>query len=282
MSSKNKKVVRSNSGDNIASDANSIFSLKGRRALVLGGSSGLGFGVASALAQLGAEICILARNQEKLHDAVAELKKINGNISGISFDISNFDKISSVIENVRQLIGDPDIFIANGGGPPPSAAVEFDPVVWRAQFETMLLTTMTFTTAFLPSMRQNGYGRIVMISSVSVVEPIPGLVLSNTLRVGLANWGKTLASEVAADGVTVNTLMPGLFATDRVKRLNQLAAQANGEDIKTIAAKEQAAIPIRRYGRPEEFGAVAAFLASPAASYVTGALIPVDGGLMKS
>ncbi len=160
--------------------------------------------------------------------------------------------------------------------------MEFDPVVWRAQFETMLLTTMAFTTAFLPSMRQNGYGRIVMISSVSVVEPILGLVLSNTLRAGLANWGKTLASEVAADGVTVNTLMPGLFATDRVKRLNQLAAQAKGEDIETIAAKEQAAIPIRRYGRPEEFGAVAAFLASPAASYVTGALIPVDGGLMKS
>lgn len=256
--------------------------LDNRTALVCGGSSGLGFGVALALAKEGARVCLLARDPAKLALAVERIRQAGGDAQGLAADLSASDSLEALIGRVRQAIGDPDILVGNNGGPPPAAAADFDAGLWRAQFEAVLLSTLQLTSAFLPAMRQRRFGRILMISSTSVVEPISGLVLSNALRAGLANWGKTLAAEVAADGVTVNTLMPGMFWTERTQRLLAGAAERSGMPVAALMAQEQAAIPLGRYGAAEEFGAVAAFLASPLAGYVTGALIPVDGGLLRS
>ncbi|MDH4553685.1 SDR family oxidoreductase [Pseudomonas sp. BN417] len=255
--------------------------LENRSALVCGGSSGLGFGVAEALAREGVRVCLLARNLSKLDLAVERIRREGGEAQAVAVDLSDLGAVDMVIEQVVAAIGAPDILVANNGGPPPINAVDFDPQLWHRQLDAMLLGTMALTNAFLPGMRQRRFGRILMISSTSVVEPIPGLVLSSALRAALANWAKTLSAEVAADGVTVNTLMPGSFWTERTETLTLRAAERSGTPVASLMAKEQAAIPVGRYGATEEFGAVAAFLASPLASYVTGALIPVDGGVLK-
>ncbi|WP_375737883.1 SDR family oxidoreductase [Pseudomonas boanensis] len=255
--------------------------LENRSALVCGGSSGLGFGVAEALAKEGVRVCLVARNLAKLEMAVERIRKAGGDAQAVAVDLSDLTALDMAIEQVVAAIGAPDILVANNGGPPPADAVDFDPRQWHQQLDAMLLGTMALTKAFLPGMRQRRFGRILMISSTSVVEPIPGLVLSSSLRAALANWAKTLSTEVAADGVTVNTLMPGSFWTERTESLLFRAAERSGTPVATLMAEEQAAIPAGRYGSPEEFGAVAAFLASPLASYVTGALIPVDGGVLK-
>jgi 3-oxoacyl-[acyl-carrier protein] reductase len=257
-------------------------SLENRTALICAGSSGLGFGVAQALAREGVRVCLLARNPAKLEQAVERIRKEGGQAYAVVADLSDIAALAGVIEQIRACIGEPDILLANNGGPPPGqASGNFAPDLWHQQLDAMLLYTLKLTEAFLPGMRARRFGRILMISSTSVVEPIPGLVLSSALRAALANWGKTLATEVAADGVTVNTLMPGSFWTERTQSLIQADVQSTGIPLQTLVDQEQAQIPVGRYGNPEEFGAVAAFLASPLASYVTGAMIPVDGGLLK-
>lgn len=256
-------------------------SLENRTALVCGGSSGLGFGVALALAKEGVRVCLLARNPAKLELAVERIRQAGGDAQAIVADLNDSAALDTAIQQVRASIGDPDILVTNNAGPPPADATDFNPRLWHEQLDAMLLCAMTLANAFLPAMRQRRFGRILMISSTSVTEPIPGLVLSSALRAALANWGKTLAAEVAADGVTVNTLMPGMFWTERTESLIHRTAEKTATPMATLVAQEQAAIPLGRYGRTEEFGAVAAFLASPLAGYVTGALIPVDGGLLK-
>ncbi|MCY1403867.1 3-oxoacyl-[acyl-carrier-protein] reductase FabG [compost metagenome] len=257
-------------------------SLENRSALVCAGSSGLGFGVAQALAREGVQVCLLARNAAKLEQAVGRIREAGGQAYAVVADLNDIEALDGVIAQVRACIGEPDILLANNGGPPPAqASGEFTAQLWHRQLDALLLCTLKLTDAFLPGMRARGFGRILMVSSTSVVEPIPGLVLSSALRAALANWGKTLAREVAADGVTVNTLLPGSFWTERMQSLVQADAQRTGTPLSTLVEQEQAAIPAGRFGSAEEFGAVAAFLASPQASYVTGAMIPVDGGLLK-
>lgn len=257
-------------------------SLENRTALVCGGSSGLGFGVALALAQEGVRVCLLARNPAKLELAVERIRQAGGDAQAVVADLNDLAALEAAIQQVRAAIGDPDILVSNNAGPPPAAATDFNPRLWHEQLDALLLCAMRLTDAFLPAMRQRRFGRLLMLSSTSVREPIPGLVLSSALRAALANWGKTLAAEVAADGVTVNTLMPGRFWTERTESLLQRAAEQSATPVATLVAREQAEIPLGRYGTSEEFGAVAAFLASPLAAYVTGALIPIDGGLLKS
>ncbi len=257
-------------------------SLENRTALVCGGSSGLGFGVALALAQEGVRVCLLARNPAKLELAVERIRQAGGDAQAVVADLNDLAALEAAIQQVRAAIGDPDILVSNNAGPPPAAATDCNPRLWHEQLDALLLCAMTLTHAFLPAMRQRRFGRLLMLSSTSVSEPIPGLVLSSSLRAALANWGKTLAAEVAIAGVTVNTLMPGRFWTERTESLLQRAAEQSATPVAALVAREQAEIPLGRYGTPEEFGAVAAFLASPLAGYVTGALIPVDGGLLKS
>ncbi len=255
--------------------------IAGRTAIVMGASSGLGFGIAHALAQEGVHVGLLARDPSRLEAAAARLRAVSSaRISCIVADLASQDAVHAAMGAIKDTVGAPDILIGNGGGPPPGSATSFDAALWEAQARAMLLPVMTMTDAFLPAMRANGFGRIIMVSSTSVVEPIPGLVLSNALRAALANWGRTLAREVARDGVTVNTMMPGRFDTARVQKLNRSRADSQGCSTEDVRQQDLETIPAGRYGTPEEFGAVAAFLASPLASYVTGALIPVDGGLL--
>ena len=256
--------------------------LKGRTALVLGGSAGLGQGCAEALAAEGVKVALLSRDSAKLDAAAKRIEALGGAAVTIAADLAEETAPARALEAATAALGAIDILVANCGGPPPLPAVDFDRDLWRAQFQAMMLSNMELATSLLPSMRARGFGRILIISSTSVIEPIPGLVLSNAIRAGITSWAKTLAAEVARDGITVNTVMPGSIATDRTRGLDAMDAEDQNTTPEEIAKRAQAQIPAGRYGTAAEFGALAAFLASDRAAYITGTAIPVDGGLLKS
>ena len=253
--------------------------IKGKRALVLGGSKGLGRGIAEALAAEGAIVALTGRDQAKAAQSAAQ---IGDSAQGFALDLANPDAIDPFLDRLAADFGKIDILVLNGGGPPPSLAAEIDPAFWRAQFDTMVLAGMRITNRLLPSMRQNGWGRIMAVASTSIREPIPGLTASNALRSAVAGWLKTLAGEVAAEGVTVNMLLPGRLATDRTLSFDRMDAESEGLSLETVAARSQSDIPVGRYGTPAEFGAAAAFLASRQAGYITGVALPIDGGLSRA
>lgn len=253
--------------------------IKDKRALVLGGSKGLGHGIAEALAAEGAVVALTGRDQAKAAQSAAQ---IGDSAKGFALDLADADAIDPFLDLLARDFGQIDILVLNGGGPPPSLAAEIDPAFWRAQFDTMVLAGMRITNRLLPPMRQNGWGRIMAVASTSIREPIPGLTASNALRSAVAGWLKTLAGEVAGEGVTVNMLLPGRLATDRTLSFDRMDAESEGLDIETVAARSQSDIPVGRYGTPAEFGAAAAFLASRQAGYITGVALPIDGGLSRA
>lgn len=252
--------------------------LTGRTALVLGGSKGLGFGVAEALARQGAAVVLVGRDPGALAAAQQRL----GKIDTLTADLSSDGSVDELLLKLDRRAAKIDIVLLNGGGPPPFKASEANVGVWRAQFSAMLLSQIRIATHVLPAMRAQSWGRIIAVASTSIREPIPGLTASNALRAALAGWAKTLASEVAADGVTVNLLLPGRFATERTEKFDAMDAADRGVAPAVIAAESQAEIPIKRYGTAQEFGAVAAFLAGDGGAYITGVALPVDGGLSRS
>jgi 3-oxoacyl-[acyl-carrier protein] reductase len=252
--------------------------LAGLSALVCGASQGLGFGIAEAMAEAGARIGLLSRNAAKLEASAAGLRTRGLDAIAIPGDVGDWASLVGALER----FGSPAILVNNAGGPPASDVTKIDPGLWRAQFEIQVMNQMRLTEAVLPGMRRARFGRILSVSSSAVVEPIEGLALSNALRAALAGWMKTLATATARDGITVNTLLPGSFNTARVASLNAAAAKARGITLADIEAEGLADIPVGRLGEPREFGAVAAFLASPRASYVTGQLIRIDGGSTRS
>jgi 3-oxoacyl-[acyl-carrier protein] reductase len=256
--------------------------LTGKVALVVGGSKGLGFGVAQALAKEGVNVALLSRNTAALQHAAQTIGQQGGRVAGFAADLSDWTSVEQAVAQAVGQFGDIDILLNNSGGPPPSGVAGIASAVWEAQFHAMVLPVFRLTDLLLPAMRRKQWGRILNVASTSVVEPIPAIGVSNTLRSAIAGWAKTLAGEVAADGITVNTLLPGRIATDRVASLDQAAALQQGIDTDAVARSKAALIPVGRYGTLEEFGAVAAFLASPLASYVTGSLIRIDGGAMRS
>jgi 3-oxoacyl-[acyl-carrier protein] reductase len=253
--------------------------INGKQALVLGGSKGLGRGIAEALAAEGAIVALTGRDQAKAAQSAAQ---IGDSARGFALDLANPDAIDPFLDQLAADFGKIDILVLNGGGPPPSLAAEIDPAFWRAQFDTMVLAGMRITNRLLPSMRQNGWGRIMAVASTSIREPIPGLTASNALRSAVAGWLKTLAGEVAGEGVTVNMLLPGRLATDRTLSFDRMDAESEGLSLETVAARSQSDIPVGRYGTPAEFGAAAAFLASRQAGYITGVALPIDGGLSRA
>ncbi len=252
--------------------------IAGKKALVLGGSKGLGRGIAEALAAEGVGVALTGRDAGSAEKAAAEIAE-RPRICARSLQAESLD---GLLDRLATDFGAIDILVLNGGGPPPTLASAIDPDFWRTQFETMVLAGMRITGRVLPGMRERGFGRIIAVASTSIREPIPGLTASNALRSAVAGWLKTLAGEVAADGVTVNMLLPGRLATDRTLSFDRMDAESEGLDIATVAARSQADIPIGRYGTPAEFGAAAAFLAGRPAAYVTGVALPVDGGLSRS
>ena len=258
--------------------------LTGKRALVCGGSSGLGRAVAEALAAEGVHVALLSRDAAKLQ-VVADA--INATATGkavvVVADLADHAGLLAAVDTAEGLLGGPiNILLNNTGGPPPSGVAGLEPELWRAQFESMVLSVFRLTDRVLPAMRAAGWGRILNVASSTVVEPSAALGVSNTLRAGVAAWAKTLASEVAADGVTVNTLLPGRIDTPRIQQLDQANADRTGVTPRQAQAKSVESIPVGRLGDPAEFGAVAAFLASPKAAYVTGSLIRIDGGAIRA
>lgn len=241
--------------------------LQGKTALVLGASKGLGRAIAVSLGAEGAEVITVARSGEG-----------PAGLAHISADLDDATAPQAIIAAVEELGRPVDILVLNAGGPPTGAAASTTPDDFGAVMDRMFNAQLTLAQAFLPAMRARGFGRILAVASTSLITPIPGLVLSNAVRAMLASWCKTLAAEVAADGVTVNLLLPGQIATDRLTSLHAAMAAGNGMQPEQVTARSIAAIPAGRLGKPEEFGDIAAFLASPRAGFITGSAIKVDGG----
>jgi 3-oxoacyl-[acyl-carrier protein] reductase len=251
--------------------------LTGRRALVLGSTGGLGLAVATALAHEGARVVLCGRRGERARELAAGLP----GAAGLAVDLTR-DGVDGLVADAEATIGPLDVVVLNSGGPPPGGAVDLSTDAVRAAVETLLLRQVELVAAVLPGMRSRGWGRILAIGSSGVQAPLPGLVLSNIGRAGLAGYLKTLASEVAADGVTVNMLLPGRFDTDRSTAIDGGRAEREGMSLEEVRDESQRSIPVGRYGDPAEFGAVAAFLCSGPASYLTGEQVRCDGGYVAS
>jgi len=256
--------------------------LNGRNAVVVGGSRGLGRGVAEALATEGMAVALLARDRAALEATIDTIIRQKGRAIAVVADLADPVAVSRAVTQAQADLGSIDVLINNCGGPPPAKAASADKVLWLDQFQQMVLSTFHLTDLLLPSMRQRRWGRIVNIASTSVIEPIAELAVSNGLRGLIAGWSKTLAGEVAGDGVTVNMLLPGSFATARTTSIDRRMAEREGVPEAEIARRAAAAIPVGRYGRPDEFGAAAAFLCSQNAAYITGSMMRVDGGASRS
>ncbi len=244
--------------------------LRGRTALVTGASKGLGYAIAAALAAEGARVAITSRNQQRVTEAARTI-----GAKGFVHDSADLEAIPGLVARVEEELGPVEILVTNTGGPPSGPdAFGFSTEQWQTADTTLVLAPLAFIKATLPKMRRRRWGRIVNIGSVSVREPIPNLMLSNVHRAATLAAFKTIARQVAVDGVTLNTLLPGRIATDRMYELYG-SRQAADE----VARTE---IPAGRLGSPDEFAAAATFLCSTRASYITGAAIPVDGGMQQS
>jgi 3-oxoacyl-[acyl-carrier protein] reductase len=257
--------------------------LKEKRALILSSSRGIGFGIAAALAAEGANVTLIGRNRERLAVATDKINSRGiGRATAVVADLAKPAEVDAMVEKVQASTGGVDILVNNTGGPPakPAAAITLDEL--RTQFDVMVISLIGITNRFLGGMRQRQWGRILTVVSSGVLQPIPNLALSNSLRLSLVGWSKTLAAEVAVDGVTVNMLMPGRIQTERVDEIDRHTAKTAGKTVDEVVAESRLAIPAGRYGTVEEFGAVAAFLAGVPAAYVTGTIARIDGGYVKS
>ncbi len=252
--------------------------LENRRALVTGASRGLGRAIALGLAAEGAVVVAVARDLQRLSALAADAAATKGKITARVCDLAD----SSAIAGLRDVLQQVDVLVLNTGGPPPGAAADIADAAWIKQFEAMFLSAVRLTRFALPGMRSRGFGRILAVVSSSVLQPIPNLAISNALRMAVVGWAKTLAGEVARDGITVNCLAPGRIATDRVAELDHGRAQREGISVAEVEQQSRSAIPLGRYGEAAEFAAIATFLASPRSSYMTGGIIRVDGGMIRS
>lgn len=252
--------------------------LKGRRALVLGASQGLGAASAAALAAEGVEVVLLARSADKLQGQVQEIIAKGGKASALVADLGRVGDLQAIRNDLRGY----DILVMNSPPPPPVKAGNVDRAAWVSQFEAMFLNQIELAAHIAKGMVERKWGRIVSIASTSVQEPIPGLVFSNAFRAGLNGWLKSLSDELAPHGVTVNTVAPGSFATERTHSLDAAAAKRAGRSMADVAAEGAAGIPAGRYGDPAEFGAMVAFLAGQQSAYTTGAFFRLDGGASRS
>lgn len=252
--------------------------LDGRAALVCASTSGLGLAVARELAAEGARVQVSGRRAELAEQLASELP----GASAVGVDLLDPEAPQRLFEAAEAAFGAVDILVLNSGGPPPGNAGELDRESLLGAMLRLLLPQVELVRLCLPAMVRRGWGRIVAVGSSGVVEPIPGLAQSNVGRGALAGYLKTLAAEVAADGVTVNMVLPGRIATERVAQLDSARAARSGRTVAEERAAAESAIPAGRYGEPAEFAAMVAFLASDRASYVTGCQIRVDGGQARS
>jgi len=256
------------------------FGIKGRTALVLGAGGGLGSAVCLALAKEGAHIAAVDINAQALEATQAKLDAVGAKSYMRVWNLAEIDALDQHIVAIEAALGPVDILFNNTGGPAPSPAHTFDAAAWTSQFQAMVVSVMAITSRVLPGMRARKWGRVITSASSGVVAPIPNLAISNALRLALVGWSKTLAREVASDGITANVVVPGRIATGRVQFLDEAKAKREGTSAEDVAAQSMASIPAGRYGTPEEYANAVVFLASSGASYINGMQLRVDGGLL--
>ena len=257
--------------------------LRGRRALVMGASKGLGRAVAEALAREGATLAVSGRDAGRLAPVCDALRGLGAAaVSPLVADVADGATMDTLADAAVAAMGGVDVLVLNHGGPPPGTATDLTDALLRAWMEQIVLSPVRLANRLLPAMRERRWGRIIAVGSSGMIQPIPNLALSNVLRAAIVGWTKTLSEEVAADGVTVNVLAPGAIATDRLLETAHALAGKSGRPLEEVMAERAKTIPARRTGEPREFGAMGAFLASDAASYVTGTVTRVDGGMVRS
>ena len=253
--------------------------LSNLRAVVCGSSQGIGRAAAMELASLGASITLLARNRERLQAVMEELDVSSG--QSHSLIVADFSDAQQVQDAISQFTSEgqvAEILVNNTGGPPGGTAMEAATHEFQAAFESHLVCNQILVQALLPGMKSRGYGRIINVISTSVKQPIAGLGLSNTIRGAVASWAKTLATELGPFGITVNNLLPGMTQTARLDSIIASRAEKSGQTVGQVAEAMQSAIPAKRFAEAQEIAAAIAFLASPAAGYINGINLPVDGG----
>ena len=254
-----------------------------RAALVCGSSSGLGYAVARALAVEGCRVALNGRDGARLERAVARLRdESDADVRGFAADVSVPAQAEDLVRQVEATFGAVDILLCNAGGPPATTFADADAHMWQRALELNLLSTIHLCRAAVPGMRTRRWGRVLCLTSVAAKQPLGDLILSTMGRAGILGFAKALADEVAADGVTVNVLCPGYMRTERSIELMEHRSRTSGESVDAVQARLGSTIPMRRMGEPAELAAVAAFLASTPASYVTGSVVQVDGGFIRS
>jgi 3-oxoacyl-[acyl-carrier protein] reductase len=257
--------------------------LRGKVALIAAASRGLGRAIAEELGAEGASLVMCARGKEALTEASEAVRAASGvDVLSVPADVSRPDDVTRLVRSAIARFGRIDILVTNAGGPPSGNFESLGPEKWDEAVRLTLLSTVNLCREALPGMRQRKWGRIINVTSITVKQPVDGLMLSNSLRAGVTGFARTLANEVAADGITVNNILPGYTQTQRIESLAKAAAEREGISIDESLKKWTAEIPMRRLGEPREFAALAAFLASERASFITGTSIQVDGGWIRS
>jgi len=257
--------------------------IRGKVALVSASSKGLGRAIAEELAAEGASLVMCARGVDTLRATADSIRKSTGvAVVEVAADVSEQSGVDLVARTALEKFGQVDILVTNSGGPPSGPFESFTAEAWESATRLLLFSAVSLARAVLPGMKERKWGRILNVTSIAVKQPIDGLMLSNSLRAAVTGFARTLANEVARFNITVNNIMPGYTRTDRVEQLARQSTEKTGVSISEALAKWEREIPMGRLGEPREFAALAAFLASERASYITGSSIAIDGGLVKA
>lgn len=255
------------------------FGLTGKIAWVTAASKGLGYASALSLAREGVDLAICSRDEAAIAQAAERIRQETGrSVLSVQADVTRKEDLDRFAQLAMERYGGVDILVANTGGPPAGQFMDFDDAAWQSAFDSLLMPAVRLSRAVIPSMKERGFGRILYVTSGSVKQPIPNLILSNSLRAAVTGLMKSISAQVGTHGITVNCVAPGRVHTDRIDSLDSIAARATGKSIEEVRTESAAKIPVGRYGAPEEFGNAVAFLASQAASYITGSTLNVDGG----
>jgi len=249
---------------------------------VLGGGGGLGSAIAVALAREGVNVAVADVDCTALERTIGKVRAAGAQGIPLHWNFSDLAAVDAQIGQIERAIGTVDILVNITGGPPPTTAAGQTPAIWTENFQSMVLSVIAITDRILPAMRAKKWGRVITSTSSGVITPIPNLGISNALRSSLVGWSKTVAREVARDGVTVNVVVPGRVATDRIRFLDEAKAKRENRSIESVVAESTSTIPAGRYGTPQEYADVVVFLASTPASYVTGSVVRIDGGMIPS
>lgn len=256
--------------------------LNQKTALVFGAGGGLGGAIAKSLAAEGVSVVAADIDEGSARSTADAMVAEGGRAIALAWDIADLTLIDRQLDRIKTSYGPVDILVNNTGGPPPTPAAGQSPAEWSKYFDMMVRSVIAVTDAVLPDMRERKWGRIITSTSSGVVAPIPNLGISNSLRLALVGWSKTLAREIGRDGITANIVLPGRIATGRIVFLDEQKAKRENRPVADVTAESTASIPVGRYGDPREYGDTVTFLASPRASYITGSVIRVDGGLINS